>query len=196
MTTGAGFWRRPATTLIAACFLTSGILRVLDPASAVALEAQKLGAAKPAAEAELATAEPEAPETYRAMLTAIAERQSQLDDQTRRMAEKERVLDVAETRLRAQIKSLEEAEARLGALLRFADEAADKDIDKLVATFKTMDGKRAGPIFENMDVAFAAGLISRMDSESAANILGAVTPEQAYAITAHVASQNARAPIE
>lgn len=181
--------RRPALIMISGCFVLSAVLRVANPAIAYALEAEHAPVSEeapkeiPPEHSDLAT-----------LLATLREREKQLDEQEERMAVKAKVIEAAEAKLRDQMARLEEAEAKLGALLRVADNAADKDVDKLVSSFESMDKKKAGPIFESMDVSFAAGLLSRMTDRPRAEILGAVTPEKAYAITVFIAGQNAKAP--
>lgn len=185
--------------MLGGCFMLSAVLRAADPASALAVELPKLAAgaeagAPPAPPA--AAAEGPTHSDLAALLETLREREAQLDARAEALATRAKVIEAAEAKLNDQMARLEEAEARLGALLRVADNAAEKDVGKLVATFQTMEGKRAGPIFENMDTAFAAGLLSRMDEAAAAAILSALTPEKAYAVTVHIAGQNAAAPRE
>ncbi|MEM0943067.1 MAG: hypothetical protein AAGI70_03880 [Pseudomonadota bacterium] len=190
--------RRPdrhAMVLIAACFVVSAGMRVADPASAIASELTSLS--------NLAAVPPPTPqsdlpssESLAEMLTLIQERQEQLDAKAQRIAERARIIEVAEIKLREQMAALEAAEQRLAETLRVADRAAEKDVEKLVTAFETMNPKRAAPIFENMDVAFAAGLISRMKGPSAAEVLAGMSAEKAYAISVFIAGQNARAPTE
>lgn len=181
--------------MLSGCFMLSAIARIADPASAFALELPRLGATSET-EPAVTTASPAIANhsDLASLLATLREREAQLDEQGRKLATKAKVIEAAEAKLREQMARLEEAETRLGELLRFADSAADKDVEKLVAAFQSMDDKRAGPIFESMDVAFAAGLLTRMDNEPAAGILATVSPEKAYAITVHIAGQNATAP--
>lgn len=181
--------RRPALIALAACFFISALTRLGDPDGAMAYEVQRL--ARQEADAENRPLD--AAEIDR-LLAAIRERETELEARALKMAEREKVIEAAETRLRDQMKSMEAAEGRLSELVRMARTASKRDIDKLVATYGAMGGKRAGPIFETMDDAFAAGLLSRMDDAQAAGILAAMTPEKAYAVTVHIAGQNARAP--
>lgn len=188
---------RPAMLMLGGCFMLSAVLRAADPASAFAVELPKLAAANEAQEATPPTAPPSDGPTHSdlaSLLATLREREAQLDARSAELAAKAKVIEAAEAKLMEQMARIEEAEGRLGALLRVADTAAEKDVDKLVAAFQTMEGKRAGPIFENMDTAFAAGLLSRMDEGAAAVILAALTPEKAYAVSVHIAGQNAAAP--
>ncbi|WP_340108171.1 hypothetical protein [Pikeienuella sp. HZG-20] len=192
MSAGANRRGRPAMLMLSGCFMLSAVMRVADPAIALAVEAPRAGDS--AAPQDAASSIGPTHSDLAALLATLRERETQLDAREERIAVKTRVIEASEAKLRDQMKRLEEAEARLGALLRVADGAADRDVGKLVAAFQAMDEKRAAPIFENMDVAFAAGLLSRMTDGPAAEILGALTPEKAYAITVQIAGQNARAP--
>lgn len=188
--------KRPAMLLLAGCFGASALLRVTEHGEAFAVEIPKLAAAATAPKQGAGAAPALSEAEMGGLLQALREREAQLEAQARALTEKARVIEAAEAKLRDQMARLEEAEARLSSLLRVADNAADKDIEKLVSTFQSMDSKKAGPIFENMDVSFAAGLISRMGETSSAEILSALSPEKAYAIAVYVASQNAQAPTE
>lgn len=191
---------RSAMLLLAGCFVLSAFARIAEPAIAYAVEApggstDEIPAAGTVEKADAGVAGPTHSDLA-ALLKALREREGQLDAREERIAIKAKVIEAAEERLRDQMARLEGAEARLSALLHIADGAAEKDVGKLVATFETMDDKRAAPIFETMDVVFASGLLSRMADGAAADILGALSPEKAYAITVQIAGQNARAPKE
>ncbi|MEM0922367.1 MAG: hypothetical protein AAGF44_09885 [Pseudomonadota bacterium] len=183
---------RPAMLLLAGCFVLSAALRLFDPGNAVATELAGLDLG----EARAAPSEPEEPVDVSELLRKLREREAQLDRREERLAEKSRIIEVAEAKLRDQLARLEDAETKLSDTLRMADQAAEKDVEKLVSAFETMSPKRAAPIFENMDIAFAAGLISRMKGPAAAEVLAGLTAEKAYAISVFIAGQNARAPRE
>ena len=188
-TASRGSIRRPAMMVLAACFLVSAMSRLFDPSGAVAYEVKK----RSVPEAPAKTVEQV---DVTGLLATLREREAQLDERARKIAEKAKVIEAAEVRLRDQMAELEQVEQRLANLIRVADKASENDVGKLIATYQTMGGKRAGPIFETMDSTFAAGLISRMENGPAAEILAAISPEKAYAITVLVASQNARGPSE
>lgn len=184
--------RQPALVLLSGCFILSALLRAADPDIARALDAPS----EPRHEEPAAPPEAKPSGNLALMLETVREREAQLDEREKAMAIKARVVEAAQEKLRDQMARLEEAEKKLGALLAVADDAAEKDVGKLVASYESMDPKQAGPIFENMDVAFAAGLLSRMKDRSRAQLLGAVAPEKAYAITVFIAGRNAKAPKE
>ncbi|MEM7236869.1 MAG: hypothetical protein AAF317_04840 [Pseudomonadota bacterium] len=189
---------RSAMALIATCFLASALMRAIDPSSAFAVEMSNLANTtyaktdgEPAPDRELLVKE-----DLSALLTALKERETQLEQEAARLAERQRIIEASEVKLRAKIKQLEDAEQRLSETLRIADRAADEDIARLVSAFESMDSKKAAPIVENMDIAFASGLISRMKGKAAADILGGLSAEKAYAISVYMVGQNARAPTE
>ena len=190
---------RSAMGLIAGCFLGSAILRVADPSNALAVEVANMAAAKAAeaaAEAPVDTFATSSNAEMGELIAALRERELQLDARANDIANRERVIEASEARLREQLRLVEEAEKKLAATLRIADRAAEKDVERLVTAFETMDSKRASSIFENMDVSFASGLISRMNGKSAADILGGLSAEKAYAISIYMVGQNAEAPVE
>ncbi|MEM9369677.1 MAG: hypothetical protein AAGA26_00840 [Pseudomonadota bacterium] len=198
MTTAVGTRGRSAMALIATCFLASALIRLVDPASAFAVEVTNLANQTYATKADESVTSDTVvvEEDLRTLLALLKEREEQLDRETIRLEERQRTIEASEAKLRAKINQLEEAERRLAETLRIADRAADDDIDRLVSAFEAMDSKKAAPIVENMDVAFASGLISRMKGKAAADILGGLTAEKAYAISVYMVGQNARAPTE
>lgn len=198
MTTAVGTRGRSAMALIAMCFLASALIRLVDPASAFAVEVTNLANQTYATKADESVTSDTVvvEEDLRTLLALLKEREEQLDRETIRLEARQRTIEASEAKLRAKINQLEEAERRLAETLRIADRAADDDIDRLVSAFEAMDSKKAAPIVENMDVAFASGLISRMKGKAAADILGGLTAEKAYAISVYMVGQNARAPTE
>lgn len=180
--------RRPAMLIVAACFGVSALARLTGPGVALALDAE-IGDAAPAIPGVEA-------EDLPLLLAKIREREAQLDARAQRLAEKSKLIEAAETKLRDQLKVLEEAEARFSRMVDVADGAADRDVEKLIAAYQSMDPKRAAAIFETMEPDFAAGLLGRMSTEAAAGILAALPPAAAYAATVRIATRNAGGPKE
>lgn len=184
--------RKPAMALLAACFLGSAAIRIADPSSALAVEAAR--AATGAQPSDVSDGRVTPMEDAAELLAALKKRETMLTEREIQLQSRERVLEAASAKLEEQLDRVIEAEERLAETLAIADQAADKDVARLVAAYEAMDERRAGPIFENMEVSFAAGLISRMNGPSASSILSALSPEKAYAITVFIAGRNARAP--
>ncbi|MEO1000857.1 MAG: hypothetical protein AAFW69_09715 [Pseudomonadota bacterium] len=200
-----------ALTLLAACFLASGLVRLGDGALALAEtgEMPRIIARDPSqgtddTAADLARNPPLSPPLAGcvpdpgsdALLAAIREREAQLDTRAAELDDRARLLEVAELRVREQIAALETIEARLAETVQIAETAAEDDLGRLVAVYESMKPKDAAEIFASMDLDFAAGFLARMQSEAAAPILAELDAGQAYAISVIMAGRNAAAPTE
>lgn len=196
-----------ALTLIALCFIGSSAVRVVnaDPASiqqVAALAAGVSAAATALTGGEAADVEKAAmvdcpTDTGAAeLIAAIRAREKQLAASALRIADRERLLMVAEVKIGEQIDAMMAAEQSLSETLSLADNAAEKDIMRLVAVYESMKPKSAAPIFDAMDVQFAAGFLARMRKDAAAEILAGMSAENAYSVSVVIASRNARVPTE
>lgn len=184
--------RRPGALLvIALCFAGSALARAADPEGPILA-----GAAAPAPRDLLAPpgclpgaeAEP--------LLSAVRERERQLDARADDLASRARVLEAAEARYREQSATLQALQEQLAATLAIADKAAEQDVERLVGVYESMNPKQAAQIFETMDVTFAAGFLARMQRDAAARILAGLSPPRAYAVSVVIAGRNAAAPTE
>ncbi|MFT4793162.1 MAG: flagellar motility protein MotE (MotC chaperone) [Paracoccaceae bacterium] len=189
--------RVSAGALIVGCFVASGVVRLADPAGPVAQAATALAGdvsrdapTSDRAGAKQCTEDGDAV----ALLNAVRERELQLRQRALEIADRERVLSAAETRMREERERLEVTRKRLEKTLSIADDAAEADIQRLVAVYESMDPKKSSKIFETMDIGFAAGFLARMRQDVAAEVLGGMTAERAYAISATIAGRNALAP--
>jgi flagellar motility protein MotE (MotC chaperone) len=175
--------------LIVLCFLGSAALRLTESGLALA---EDIATAPEALEAPAAPP----PADGDALLTAIREREAQLDAQEKRLADRAQTLGVAEAKLAEQLAAFEKARVNLEKTLALADEAAERDIARMTAVYENMKPADAARIFERMDVSFAAGLLARMRPEIAANVLIGMNADAAYAVTLTIASRNAAVPTE
>ena len=171
--------------LIVVCFFGSAALRLTDDNWALAegIGDAAAGETKPAQDGQ-------------ALLTAIGERQAQLDAEEKRLADRKQSLSVAEQKLQEQLAAFAKAQANLEKTLASADQAAEKDIARMTTVYEAMKPAEAAKIFEKMDVSFAAGLLARMRPEAAASVLGGMAPESAYAVTLTIASRNHGVPVQ
>jgi flagellar motility protein MotE (MotC chaperone) len=169
--------------LIVLCFVASAGLRLGDIGFALAQETGAERAAVPSAETD-------------ALLTAIREREAQLEREAARLAERQQTLNVAEARLAEQLAAVEEARGELEATLALADNAAERDIAQMTAVYERMKPEDAARIFARMELSFAAGLLVRMKPEVAALVLAGMEPDTAYAVTVMIASRHARVPTD
>lgn len=175
--------------LIVLCFLGSAALRLTESGAAIAQEIGELTSGAP--EMAEAAHDDDAPD---ALLTAIRDREAQLEAEERRIADRAQTLNVAETKLAEQLAAFEEARARLEETLAQADSAAENDIARMTTVYENMKPAEAARIIERMEVRFAAGLMARMRPEIAAQVLAGMEADAAYAVTLTIASRNSAVP--
>ena len=189
--------RRPeALFLIILCFVGSGVVRIWEDGAAIAEEIGALTAvSEPAADAAGAQTCPPQLEPE-SLLSAIREREAQLDAREARLQDREQVLRVTGIRIEEQLTALETAETRLSETLAIADAAAEKDIARLTTVYENMKPKQAAEIFETMDINFAAGFLMRMSPDAAAGIMTNLQSDTAYSISVVMAGRNIGAPTE
>ena len=175
--------------LIVFCFFASAVLRLSDDGFALA---QGLGGAPIPASSEGAAGGADSA----ALLTALQEREKQLDAEEGRLADRRQSLSVAEAKLGEQLAAFDKAQKNLEKTLAMADQAAEKDIARMTAVYENMKPADAARIFEKMDVNFAAGLLARMRPDVAAKVLTGMKAENAYAVTLTIASRNHAVPTQ
>lgn len=191
------YWRPGSLMLIAACLAVSGMLRLTYTGAALAKEISALSTTGPAAEDDAESFSTCAAEqTPSALLAAIRERTTTLQQQELQLADRRQTLAVVEKKVAEQILAMNEAETKLAATLAIADEATEKDLARLTAVYENMKPKNAADIFAGMDIRFAAGFLARMRPDAAANILAGLPTDKAYAISLTIAGRNADAPTE
>lgn len=191
--------RKPgALTLITLCFLGSSMLRVADNGAAIAEEVSRAGQAADMAPGTMGDALAQCPPQLEPaeLLTAIQDREHQLDAFEQRLLNREQVLRVSRIKIEEQLAALEEAEKKLAETIALADAAAENDINRLTSVYENMKPKAAATIFETMDVNFAAGFLIRMRPDAAAEILANLSSEAAYSVSVIMAGRNAGVPTE
>jgi flagellar motility protein MotE (MotC chaperone) len=132
--------------------------------------------------------------SVQAMLADLKGREAKIQDRESRIALREQAVALAAREAETRIAALEAAEADLAATLARADQAAEKDVDRLVAVYERMKAKDAAALFAEMEPEFAAGFLAKMRPESAAAIMAGLDPKTAYAISIFFAGRNATAP--
>ena len=128
------------------------------------------------------------------LLAALQAREAKLKEAEAKAAEREQSQALARSEIERRIAALTEAEQKLAATVAIADQAADKDVTRLVSVYEAMKPKDAARLFAEMDPEFAAGFLAKMRPEAAGAVLAGLDPAKAYAITAHLAGRNALAP--
>ncbi|WP_116132957.1 MotE family protein [Tropicimonas sp. IMCC34043] len=193
--------RRPgrgALGLIAALFLASGALRIVDGTGgalargfeAIASSTQILDASSGA----LASCN-EDPEV-RAVLKSLRQRSQELDAREAQIAQRAQSLSLAEDEIQYNLAALIEAEASLKDTIALADGAAETDIARLTEVYERMKSKEAAALFETMDPVFAAGFLGRMKPEVSAAIMAGLSPQAAYTVSIVLAGRNTSVPTE
>jgi flagellar motility protein MotE (MotC chaperone) len=181
-----GTARRGTAPLVAVAALLglSGLLRLGDAGTAVALELSETPASVSGEGDDAGVA---------AGLAALRERNAELDRREAALEERLRTLMAAEETVAAQLSSLREAEDRLRSLMTLAEESAENDLVQLTAVYENMKPKEASLLFERMSPEFAAGFLGRMRPDAAAAILSGLPPELGYSISVLLAGRNADA---
>lgn len=181
--------RRSGTLmLLAGLLIASGVVRLgLGASHAIARETP------PAATLVTGAGCTPSPDIAEA-LAALQRREAELDRVARDQATRRRSLDLAQQELTEQIAALQAAEARLRETVALVDNAAERDIDRLVAVYETMKPKQAAELFQQMAPDFAAGFLARMRPEAAAQVMAGLDPAFAYSVSVVLAGRNARAP--
>ncbi len=128
------------------------------------------------------------------ILEGLREREKRLLEQESKAAEREQTISVARSEIDAKIASLQAVEQELAQTIALADQAAEKDVSKLVAMYESMKPKDAAQLFGEMDPDFAAGFLARMRPDAAGSVLAGLEPAKAYAISVVLAGRNAKAP--
>ncbi|WP_424929309.1 MotE family protein [Amaricoccus tamworthensis] len=186
--------RAGAVAIIAFCFLGSGAMRLTEHGSAFAEGISEALEARNNAHAAPEAAEPV--EEADVLLSAIRDREKQLETEADNLSTRAQELSVAEKKLEEQLTAFRKAQEQLENTLAMADGAAERDIAQMTTVYEAMKPEEAARIFERMEISFAAGIMSRMRPEITADVLTAMEPDTAYAVTLTIASRNSGVPTE
>lgn len=181
--------RRSALSVLFLILALSGLMRI-GLSAGHALDAAATEPA-PAAEASTCAA---GDEPLRAMFDDFKARATRLKQREDMIAIREKAVALAGSEAEKRIAALEEAERKLSETIALADQAAEKDVTRLVAVYERMKPKDAAALFAEMEPDFAAGFLSRMRPEAAAAVMAGLDPKTAYAISVTFAGRNAAAP--
>ena len=180
--------RRSALSVLFLILAVSGLLRI----------GLSAGHALDAAVTEAAASVPETcsggDEASRAMFVDLKARETRLNQREEVIGVREKAVALAASEAEKRITALEKAERKLAATIAMADQAAEKDVARLVAVYERMKPKDAAALFAEMAPDFAAGFLSRMRPDAAAAVMAGLEPTTAYAISVNFAGRNAAAP--
>lgn len=189
---------RGSLSVIATLLIGSAALRIAAGGGEAWAKAEEHFQSSPTPQ-ELPVAQPQeckTDEDYAAMLEAFSHRESRLDAREASIEARMQALTQADRNIAAKLEELRSAEDALSRTLQFADQAAEKDVGKLVAVYESMKPKDAAALFEEMEPNFAAGFLARMQPEAAAGVMAGLTPETAYTISVVLAGRNVGVPKE
>ncbi|WOI56180.1 MotE family protein [Palleronia sp. LCG004] len=175
--------------LLAGLLMASGLVRLGDGTGGVLV--REFGAIALSAATSTPETAPSNDDEVSVILTALKDREAQLDAREARLVEREAQLDGVEERIRAQMGELEAAETKLSELLKLANQATETDLSRLTTVYETMKPAEAARVFTEMEPAFAAGFLGRMRPESAAQVMAGLDPQTAYTISVMIAGRNA-----
>jgi len=129
-----------------------------------------------------------------ALLSELQGREKRVQEQEGLLADRAQALRLAERKIDERLAALVSAEEELARTVSIADQAAEQDVDRLVALYENMKPKEAAALFEEMAPDFAAGFLAKMRPEAAAGVLAGLEPKTAYSISVILAGRNAGAP--
>lgn len=144
----------------------------------------------------MAAAEPMIPEDMQHLLSALRNREQQLNRREMQIEDRMKALEIADEAIERKLAALIEAEERLSATLALADGASEGDLTRLTDVYEKMKPKDAAALFEEMAPEFAAGFLGRMKPNAAASIMAGLKPKTAYTVSVILAGRNAWVPKE
>lgn len=186
--------RKRVLHLIGGLMVASAVVRGVPVGQAVA-ESSVQAASEDSATMAVTENEPTTPDAG-TLLSALQERETELEERERALEERLLAMQVAEAELMEQLTALTEAEEALRGTIALADSAAENDLERLTRVYENMKPKDAAALFEEMSPQFAAGFLGMMEPVSAAGIMTLLEPETAYSVSAVLAGRNAGVPTE
>ena len=166
------------------------------PQDADMLDAGEMAAGMMASAGEMAGQSEMMPEDMQHLLSALRNREQQLNRREVQIEDRMKALEIADEAIDRKLAALIEAEERLSATLALADGASEGDLAKLTEVYEKMKPKDAAALFEEMAPEFSAGFLSRMKPAAAASVMAGLKPKTAYTISVILAGRNAWVPKE
>lgn len=195
---------RSSLSIIACLLIGSGLIRIAAGADEAWAKAEEHFQKPPAVAMSQVEEHPavastqvcKTEEDLKAMLVAFEDREQQLKRREERIQERMEALALADREITVRVQEMERIEQELSRTLAIADQAAERDIDKLVTVYENMKPKDAAALFEEMAPNFAAGFLAKMQPEAAAGVMAGLSPNAAYTISVVLAGRNAEGPKE
>lgn len=118
-----------------------------------------------------------------ALLTDLAGRTQQLDEESRRLAEMKKTIEASQAVLDTRLQKYSEDRSAIAAEAARKQELGDADIDKLVKIYEAMPPRDAASIFDVLDFQVVVPVMSRMNPRKASAVLANMSPEKAMTAT-------------
>ncbi|MBR0657578.1 MotE family protein [Plastoroseomonas arctica] len=167
-------------------------LSVIGPANASADPPPRQAAPAPPPPAAAPSHADPAVLAERAVLDALRERRTEIDQREQAIVAREVMLGAAERRVQARIAELATMRDRLEALERARGERDDAGWRGLVRLYEGMRPRDAAAIFDELEMPVLVQVMDRMGERKAAPVLGAMRPERARQLTAELARHRAQ----
>jgi flagellar motility protein MotE (MotC chaperone) len=129
------------------------------------------------------------PGDVHALLSAITERQAQLDARTRDLDAREERLQLYETDVTRKLEQLEAIEKRLKASAEAQSASGEQGAASIAKVYGAMPAAKAAPILEQLDDATVLRILARMKEKEIGQILPLMTRERAIVLTRSLAGR-------
>ncbi len=123
------------------------------------------------------------------VLTSLAKRRTQLDNEERDIAMRQSLLSATEKRVDDKIAMLKQLQAQIQQLLAQRDADQEKQIASLVKTYSAMKPKDAARIFNTLDDSVLVPVAQEMKPDVLGPILANMQAEQAQKLTVKLADR-------
>ena len=125
----------------------------------------------------------------RTLLTALEQRQNELDARERDIKSREDRLALYEKDVTSKVTNLEEIEKRLSARAKAASQAVDAAAESLAKIYGAMKPSDAAPILDRLDDPTVLTIFRRMKEKQVGEILPLMTRDRAIALTQALAER-------
>lgn len=123
------------------------------------------------------------------VLSGLAKRRTQLDDQQQSIAMRESLLEATEKRIDDKIAMLKQLQAQIQQLLAQRDGEQEKQVASLVKTYSSMKPKDAARIFNTLDDSVLVPVAQEMKPDVLGPILANMQAAQAQKLTVELADR-------
>jgi flagellar motility protein MotE (MotC chaperone) len=125
-----------------------------------------------------------------AVLQQLSKRRTELDARARALDEREVLVAAAEQRMDQKMAELKAMQSTLQDLLKQRSAAEETQLQSLVKIYENMKPKAAAGVFEELDMDILLEVVSRMKERKVAPILALMTPTRAKELTFELAQRD------